>query len=124
MSNLDVNATVADWVKEFPPTSRIFERFQIDYCCGGGNTLSQACADRQLDANEIVAEFARRLAASGMPLDRFGVYSTMIDPQLPGRLIYWTPGAGIRINALDSAGLQGPLWVGSPAEVSVRTFSL
>ncbi len=41
-----------------------------------------------VEFNEIVAEFARRLAASGMPLDRFGVYSTMIDPQLPGRLIY------------------------------------
>jgi regulator of cell morphogenesis and NO signaling len=69
MSNLDVNATVADWVKECPPTSRVFERFQIDYCCGGGNTLSQACADRQLDANEIVVELTHVVADPQHELD-------------------------------------------------------
>ena len=62
MSHLDVNATVADWVKEYPPTSRVFEKFQIDYCCGGGNTLAQACADRQLDANDIVAKLTQVVA--------------------------------------------------------------
>ncbi len=59
MFHLDANATVADWVRKCPPTSRVFEKLQIDYCCGGRNTVTVACADRQLDTNEIVTELTR-----------------------------------------------------------------
>ncbi len=33
----------------------MFERFGIDYCCGGKTPLGMACADRGLDVGEVIA---------------------------------------------------------------------
>lgn len=33
--------------------SRVLDRFGIDYCCGGGQTLETACRDRQLSLAEV-----------------------------------------------------------------------
>ena len=62
MTMLDTNSTVAQWVSEYPQTARVFEELQIDYCCGGGRTLSQACETKQLDANTVMAQLARAVA--------------------------------------------------------------
>jgi regulator of cell morphogenesis and NO signaling len=35
--------TVRDVVLEHPATAATFERFGIDYCCGGGQSLAEAC---------------------------------------------------------------------------------
>ena len=48
MELLDEKATVGQWVVQFPQTARLFEQLQVDYCCEGGDTLAQACAERQL----------------------------------------------------------------------------
>ena len=34
-------------------TASVFEELQIDYCCGGGISLAEACAKKQLDADAI-----------------------------------------------------------------------
>lgn len=36
---------VAEIAAEHPWTMRIFERFGIDYCCGGGRSVEEACAE-------------------------------------------------------------------------------
>jgi regulator of cell morphogenesis and NO signaling len=46
--------TVGDLVKERPQRSRIFEEYQIDYCCGGGESLADACAKRGLDPQAVL----------------------------------------------------------------------
>lgn len=56
MSTLDTTSTVAQWVSKFPQTSRLFEQLRIDYCCGGGIPLAEACKRLKLDANAIVAQ--------------------------------------------------------------------
>lgn len=38
-----LNKSVGELVVERPGRSRIFERFSIDYCCGGKKTLADAC---------------------------------------------------------------------------------
>lgn len=56
MSRLNANSTVAEWVCEHPQTARVFEDLRIDYCCGGSIALADACAEKQLDAEEVVAQ--------------------------------------------------------------------
>jgi regulator of cell morphogenesis and NO signaling len=47
------DARVADLVLERPGRSRVFERFGIDYCCGGRKPLAAACAESGADLDEV-----------------------------------------------------------------------
>lgn len=57
--------TVREVAVEFPEATRIFERFGIDYCCGGNQSLEEACAasnlsvDQVLDSLELAEQTAR-----------------------------------------------------------------
>jgi len=39
----NLGASVRDLVLENPAAARLFESLGIDYCCGGDQTLAQAC---------------------------------------------------------------------------------
>ncbi len=41
--SIDLNQTVRDLAVENPAATRVFEKFGIDYCCGGGKSLREAC---------------------------------------------------------------------------------
>jgi regulator of cell morphogenesis and NO signaling len=56
MTNLNLNTSVGNWVAQHPNTVRVFESLQIDYCCGGGKSLEQACRDRQLDPQQVITK--------------------------------------------------------------------
>ncbi len=47
--------TVRELALENPNATRVFERLGIDYCCGGGKTLEQACASAQLSLEGVLA---------------------------------------------------------------------
>jgi regulator of cell morphogenesis and NO signaling len=64
MTSIDRAATVAELVVEHPGRARVFERFGIDYCCGGKVSLEHACAARGLDA-AAVAGVLEELALDG-----------------------------------------------------------
>lgn len=57
--------TVRELAVENPAATRVFEKFGIDYCCGGNQSLEQACdkanlsIDQFLDSLEIAKESAR-----------------------------------------------------------------
>lgn len=57
----DINTTVGDWVTEHPQTSRVFESLQLDYCCGGDKPLAQACSERELDPQQVIARLEESL---------------------------------------------------------------
>jgi regulator of cell morphogenesis and NO signaling len=38
-----------------PATIRVFERFHLDYCCGGDRPLALACAQKGIDPGEVLA---------------------------------------------------------------------
>jgi regulator of cell morphogenesis and NO signaling len=40
---------------EQPSSIRVFERFGIDYCCGGRKPLAEVCVARDLDVDEVLA---------------------------------------------------------------------
>lgn len=52
-------ATTTQTVREIaagnPAAVRVFEKYGIDYCCGGKVPLAEACAARNLDLDEVVA---------------------------------------------------------------------
>ena len=62
MLTLDSTTTVGQWVAEYPQAAQVFEQLQIDYCCGGGLSLGDACARKQLDASNVVAQVAKAVA--------------------------------------------------------------
>lgn len=41
-----------------PATIRVFERYHLDYCCGGDRPLAVACAQKGIDAAEVLAALA------------------------------------------------------------------
>lgn len=47
--------TVREIALEQPASIRIFEKFGIDYCCGGRKPLAQACQERSLDLQTVLA---------------------------------------------------------------------
>jgi regulator of cell morphogenesis and NO signaling len=54
MNTHDGQRAVRDFAVEIPGATRLFERIGIDYCCGGAKALEEACAERGLDAAEIL----------------------------------------------------------------------
>jgi regulator of cell morphogenesis and NO signaling len=50
--------TVRDIAVEQPAAIRIFEKFGIDYCCGGRKPLSEACQERSLNVEAVLAAIA------------------------------------------------------------------
>jgi len=56
--------SVRELALEIPEATRIFEKVGIDYCCGGGKSLEQACAAANLSVDEVLdsLEFAEQEA--------------------------------------------------------------
>jgi len=53
---------VGEIAAEHPMATQVFARHGIDFCCGGGVPLEQACVQRGLDAPLILEEIERALA--------------------------------------------------------------
>jgi regulator of cell morphogenesis and NO signaling len=56
MSTITSTSTVADIATTDPATIRVFQRLQIDFCCGGKVPLADVCRDRGLDPATVLAE--------------------------------------------------------------------
>ena len=50
---IDSSVSLGLLVAEQPARAEVFERLRLDYCCGGGQTLAQACERRGLDAETV-----------------------------------------------------------------------
>jgi regulator of cell morphogenesis and NO signaling len=62
--------TVREIALEQPHSIRVFERFGIDYCCGGRMPLAEACAGKKIALDEVVAALkAAASSAAPLPVD-------------------------------------------------------
>lgn len=52
--SIDAEKSVGQLVGECTARSCVFETYGIDYCCGGKQALSEACAVKGLDLNEVL----------------------------------------------------------------------
>ena len=50
----DTSKTVREYAVEVPQAVRVFEKLGIDYCCGGGKSLSEACAQIKVPVEEVL----------------------------------------------------------------------
>jgi regulator of cell morphogenesis and NO signaling len=58
-----VEKTVSELALEIPNATRVFEKLGIDYCCGGGKSLEEACAAARVPSDEVL----NALAAAAQP---------------------------------------------------------
>ncbi len=58
------NRTVRELASAAPGAARVFEKFGIDYCCGGERSLAQACTAAKVNVQEV-AEALEKPQASG-----------------------------------------------------------
>ncbi len=62
MSDVDLTTSVGEYVVLRPSRARVFERLDIDYCCGGKESLARACEKRGLDPRVVLAALEREAA--------------------------------------------------------------
>jgi regulator of cell morphogenesis and NO signaling len=54
MTTITSTTRVRDVALELPQATRVFEKFKIDYCCGGDQPLAAACASAGVDFQGIL----------------------------------------------------------------------
>lgn len=69
MSSIEPTASLAELAAERPARAKLFEALRLDYCCGGSQSLEEACAERGLDA-----------ATVGVLLDSLEAEAAALDP--------------------------------------------
>jgi regulator of cell morphogenesis and NO signaling len=55
MMTISSTTKVREVALELPQSTRLFEKFKIDYCCGGDQPLAAACASAGVDVQNILA---------------------------------------------------------------------
>lgn len=51
---INENTTINEITRAYPFTLVIFKEFQVDSCCGGGDTLAQACQKGGQDLDDLL----------------------------------------------------------------------
>lgn len=77
MVKIDLNptsTTVRDVVVEDYRTAAIFQQYGLDFCCGGGATIEQACAKKGVDAGRLLGDLSAVMAASGSDQPHIGAW--------------------------------------------------
>ncbi len=52
--SVNSSMTVREVATVVPQSTRVFEKLQIDYCCGGNQPLDEACAKAGLNVEEVI----------------------------------------------------------------------
>ena len=59
------NRTVRELASATPGAARVFEKFGIDYCCGGERSLAQACSAAKVNLQEVAEALEKPQTQSG-----------------------------------------------------------
>jgi|SRR5215469_6237494 len=62
-----VTKTVREFAAEVPNATRVFEKFGIDYCCGGSKPLQAACRQVNISFDEVMRSLEEASLASASP---------------------------------------------------------
>ncbi|HYH03210.1 MAG TPA: iron-sulfur cluster repair di-iron protein [Bacillota bacterium] len=58
MTQINLNQRIGEIVAELPEAVDVFKRYQIDFCCGGNRSLSEAIEEQKLDPDEVLNQLA------------------------------------------------------------------
>lgn len=64
---LKATQTVGEVAAVYPATTRLFEKLGIDYCCGGGQTLADACKATGLNYDTVANSLAELVESAPTP---------------------------------------------------------
>jgi len=64
---IDAHETVARLAVRYPQLIEVFERYGIDYCCGGEKTLADSCRESGVSLDELSAALQAALATGHRP---------------------------------------------------------
>ncbi|HET8541747.1 MAG TPA: DUF542 domain-containing protein [Anaeromyxobacter sp.] len=64
MPEVDRTATVAQIAAQHAATKPVFRRYDIDYCCRGDATVAEACRERRLRPEQVLADLERAIAGA------------------------------------------------------------
>jgi regulator of cell morphogenesis and NO signaling len=70
--SIDSTMTVGEIAIGMPQATRVFEKLKIDYCCGGDQPLTEACANAGVDVKTLLQrleECGQVAAETSAPLD-------------------------------------------------------
>src|SRR5690606_20217480 len=67
---IDTNETLGQLATAHPVSTHVFLRHRLDFCCGGGQKLTDACKKAGLDPDAIAAEIALEGETRG-PVNRW-----------------------------------------------------
>lgn len=84
MNNINITRSVGEIVAEDYRTAKVFDKYGIDYCCGGKIALSDICIENGIDQNEILREIE---AVKNIPADRSHNYSSWTNSFLADYII-------------------------------------
>lgn len=56
MAAITENMTINDIIKKYPETMKVFNKHNVDSCCGGAQSVKAAAAVGGADLNKIMAE--------------------------------------------------------------------
>ncbi len=62
-------STLGELAAGVPGAAKVFFRYGLDYCCGGKQTLAEACAEGGLDAAELLSAIEAEQATSAQGHD-------------------------------------------------------
>src|SRR5574343_2081146 len=78
--NMYLEKTLGSIVAEDYRAARIFDHYQLDYCCGGKTALIAACAEKTIDPEALIQELKQlRQTANGAPAFRDWSIKNLID---------------------------------------------
>lgn len=63
--SLSPASRVGEIAARFPVATRSLHRYGIDFCCGGGLPLDEACRRKSVDADELLADIRREIVEAG-----------------------------------------------------------
>lgn len=67
MNRLGKHHTINEWVKEDMSRTAVFQELDIDFCCGGEQTLHDACREKGLDLDAVLERLSP--ASAEKPVD-------------------------------------------------------
>ncbi len=68
---METEQTVKDMVTADYRTASVFERYSIDFCCGGKKSLELACAEAGVDPADVRKDLAALTPGSAAPRDQY-----------------------------------------------------
>ncbi len=83
-TNSDINRTVGEIVADDYRTANVFDKYDIDYCCGGKVALSDVCLEKGIDRQQLFREIEE---AKNTPIDRSQNYSAWTNSFLADYII-------------------------------------